>query len=292
MQIDSATSLCCLIGYPIGHSVSPQMHNAAFTHLNLNFCYTAFEVKSADLPSAIYGARAFNVRGLNVTVPHKVAVIPLLDEIDLIAKRINAVNTILNMDGKLKGYNTDGIGALEAIGEESMKDKAVVILGAGGASRAIAATLQGVCRQIIILNRSTQKAVSLAKELEKNSQSTILGLPLSKENIQNTLNQSDVLINTTTVGMYPNISETLIDKRYINSGMTVFDIIYNPFETQLLKDAKSQGAHTIGGLDMLVHQGAASSKIWTGIDPPVNVMKEAAIRALKIYEVNKSGGGG
>ncbi len=266
------------------------MHNTAFRHLNLNFYYTAFQVKSADLPSAIQGARAFNVRGLNVTVPHKVAVISFLDKIDQIAQRINAVNTILNIDGELKGYNTDGIGALKAIGEENIKDKAVVLLGAGGTSRAIAATLQGVCRQIIILNRSTQKAVSLAKELEKNRQSTILGLALSKKNIQKALNQSDVLINTTTVGMYPNVSETLIDKKYIDNGLAVFDAIYNPFETQLLKDAKSQGAYTISGLDMLVYQGAESFKIWTGIEPPIYVMKEAAIKALKTYEVNKSGG--
>ncbi|MEM4246536.1 MAG: shikimate dehydrogenase [Candidatus Bathyarchaeia archaeon] len=283
IRVDSRTRLCCLLGDPVTHSVSPQMHNAAFSHLELNFCYMAFRVVRRELPSAVEGVRALGIRGFNVTVPHKVEIIPLLDEVDETARKISAVNTVLNKDGRLIGFNTDGAGFIKAVGEDRIRGKNAVMIGAGGAARAIAFSLAGRCRSLTILNRTSRKAVALAGEVERTTGCRIMGLGLSSEEAGEALRRCELLINSTIVGMYPDVSRTIIDNNLINPGMVVFDAVFNPAETRLLREARLRGAYTVSGLEMLVHQGAEAFKIWTGAEPPLEVMREAAVGALKSY---------
>ena len=285
-EITGSTGLCCLIGDPVKHSISPQMHNAAFSSLNLNLVYLAFQVKKECLKAAVNAIRAFEIRGVNVTVPHKIEVMPLLDEIDNAARKIKAVNVILNRGGKLIGFNTDGKGALKSVGKERIRNKNVVIIGAGGAARAIAFVFAEEGKSLTILNRTTQKAVDLAREVEENSKARASGLGLSGGNVGEALRECDLLVNATTVGMYPHVEETVIGKAHLKEGMTVFDTVFNPLETRLLKDARSRGAEAIGGLDMLVHQGAEAFHIWTGVQPPIDLMRKAALEALRDPRMN------
>ncbi len=173
LKIDGETELCCLIGDPVEHSVSPAMHNAAYSEANLNYIYIAFKIGKNTLKTALEGLKALNVKGINVTIPHKVSVIPFLDELDEKAKMIGAVNTIVNQDGKLKGFNTDGVGALKALTIERVKGKNIVILGAGGAARAIAYTLARRCSKLVLLNRTSSKAKQLAEEISVKTRSKV-----------------------------------------------------------------------------------------------------------------------
>jgi len=285
MKISGETKVCALIGYPIEHSLSPCFQNAAFQHLGLNFVYVAFPVKASELGDAIRGVRSLGFHGLNVTMPHKITVIKYLDELDDTAKKIGSVNTILNRNGRLIGYTTDGIGAVNALkynGVELYRRK-IVILGAGGASRAISFTLAEEVGELVILNRTVWRAERLACDINSLiSRSIRIGWGgLTEENLRVELKDADILINATPIGMMPNADETPVKRDFLHQDMTVFDLIYHPLETRLLKEAKNVGAKTISGLDMLIHQGAASFKIWTGIDPPVNVMMRAAEEELK-----------
>jgi shikimate dehydrogenase len=285
MNITGKTKICCLIGSPVEHSLSPIMHNAAFKALNLDYAYVAFNVSESQLKNAIYGIKALGIHGVNVTTPHKTTVIKFLDRLDESAAEVKAVNTILNVDSKLIGYNTDGIGAIKALEEHGvlLKDKKVILLGAGGAARAIAFSLIKNGCKLVIFNRTFNKAKKLVKELKKkNKKIEVSCYMLSEENLKKELKDANVLINATLVGMRPKENESLVKKEFLNSSLYVFDIVYDPLETKLLKDAKSVGANVINGLEMLIHQGAASFKIWTGKDAPIEVMRNA-IR-LKLLE--------
>lgn len=252
MKINSQTQLCCIIGNPVEHSLSPAMHNAAYKALGLNFYYQAFRV--TDVKNAIAGIRALGIRGTSVTVPHKITVMQYLDEIDETAKSIGAVNTIVNINGKLTGYNTDYIGAIAALEEKTkLKDKNVVILGAGGAARAIAFGLQEKNAKITILNRNYDKTK---------------------------LPTVDILIHATSIGMSPNISESLVPKKYLHKNLCVFDIVYNPKETKLLQDAKKAGCTIIYGYKMLLYQAVAQFQLFTGKNAPVNIMEKVLINNL------------
>ena len=224
ISLNSNTRLCCLLGDPIDHSISPQMHNAAFSNAKINFCYLAFKTTKHNLSSAINGIRALNIRGVNITVPHKVKVISHLDRIDEKAVRIKAVNTILNRKGSLIGYNTDGEGAVKAIGKKRVEAKNIVIIGAGGTSRAIISNLQDKCNKIFILNRNAEKSRVLASEIDKDTSTKIVGLSLSRKNMEKSCKECNVLINTTPIGMFPHISDTVIDKKYLKREMIVFDV--------------------------------------------------------------------
>ena len=273
MEIKGSTNIVGLIGHPVEHSFSPPMHNAAFKALKMDYVYTAFDVNPNDLKNAIAGAQALNIKGFNVTIPHKIEVMEYLNEIDEVASLIGAVNTIDFKD--LKGYNTDGIGALKAIGEvTNVKNKNVVIAGAGGASRAISFYLAKYgADKLTILNRNVDKAQKLADDVLASA----LIDDVSSDDIRNMdLDDADILINTTPVGMHPNVDDTPIaSAEEMHGNLVVFDAVYNPNETVLLKEAIKAGAKPVYGIKMLLYQGAESFEIWTGKKAPIDVMEDA-----------------
>jgi shikimate dehydrogenase len=282
MNIKGSTNIVGLIGHPVEHSFSPPMHNAAFEKLGMDYAYVAFDVDPQDLGSAIEGARSLNVKGLNVTIPHKIEVMKYLDEIDEVAGLIGAVNTIDFKD--MKGYNTDGIGAVRAIEEiTSIENKNVVVAGAGGASRAISFYIAKYgADTLTILNRNVEKAQSLADDV---LDSDLIGNVKadSISNINDYLNDADILIDTTPLGMHPNVNDAPIAQAGdMHEDLTVFDAVYNPNETVLLKEAVKAGAKPVYGIKMLLYQGAESFKIWTGTDAPVDAMEDALRKTINL----------
>lgn len=280
MNIKGSTNIVGLIGHPVEHSFSPPMHNAAFQRLGMDYAYVAFDVDPCDLKSAIEGADALNIKGFNVTIPHKIEVIQYLDELDEVARLIGAVNTI---DFKnLKGYNTDGIGAVRAIEEvSSIKDKDVVVAGAGGASRAISFYLAKFgASSITILNRNVKRAQELAGDVRA---SGLIGDVSSGSisEIDSYLADAGILVDTTPLGMDPHVEDEPIAKSdMMHEDLVVFDAVYNPNETVLIKEAIKAGAKPVYGIKMLLYQGAESFKIWTGRDAPIDVMQEALNKHL------------
>ena len=275
MNIKGSTNIVGLIGHPVEHSFSPPMHNAAFGELGMDYAYVAFDVDPQDLQSAIDGAKSLNIKGFNVTIPHKIEVMQFLDEIDEVASLIGAVNTI---DFKeMKGYNTDGIGAVKAIEEaSSIKNKNVVVAGAGGASRAISFYLAKYgAESLTILNRNVGKAQSLANDvLESALIDNVKADSISR--ISSCLGDADILVDTTPIGMHPNIDvEPVALAEDMHEDLVVFDAVYNPNETVLLKEAIKADAKPVYGIKMLLYQGAESFRIWTGRDAPVDVMEKA-----------------
>ena len=278
MEIKGSTNVVGLIGHPVEHSFSPPMHNAAFKNLGMDYVYAAFDVDPNDLENAIIGARALDIKGFNVTIPHKIEVMKYLDEIDEVASLIGAVNTIDFKD--LKGYNTDGIGAIKAIGEVTkIKDKNVVIAGAGGASRAISFYIAKCgADNLTILNRNVEKAKKLTGDILDSG----LMDNVNSDSINSMdLTDTDILINTTPVGMHPNVDDTPIALASdMHEDLVVFDAVYNPNETGLLKEAIRANAKPVYGIKMLLYQGAESFEIWTGKKAPIDVMEEALIKTL------------
>ncbi|MDF2857164.1 MAG: shikimate dehydrogenase [Neobacillus sp.] len=271
--------LFAVLGDPIGHSMSPIMHNDLFSYYEIDAAYHPFQVKNEDLKTAIQGLKTIGISGFNVTVPHKSSIIPLLDDVDNLAKQIGAVNTVVNEDGKLVGYNTDGLGFLRGLTAyiPSIVDRKVLIIGAGGAARAIYFTLAyNKPRVIDLANRTVGKAEELIKACPVMVESRALSL----EDASNHLKDYDVIIQTTTIGMSPNSSEQPIVIANLNHQALVCDIIYNPLETKLLKEAKQKGASTQNGLDMFIYQGALAFEKWTGISPDVQRMKENVLKQL------------
>jgi len=288
MRISGKTKVCGIIGEPIEHTLSPTMHNAAFEKLNLDFVYVPFKVKMGMLREAIRGVRSLGIIGLNVTMPYKSAVMRHLDEVDLVARRVGAVNTILNDEGSLIGYNTDGVGALNALKENgvTLNGKNLLLLGAGGAGKAIAFHTAQEVEKFIILNRTPQKAKKLAEALRREfGKKKIIGNILSIKNMKEELKDADILINATSIGMHPNINQSLVPPNLIKPDLCVMDIVYNPPETKLLKDAKAAGAKTVSGIEMLIHQGTASFEVWTKHPAPVEVMRQAAFGKLSEFGV-------
>lgn len=279
----SKTRLCAVIGDPIAHSLSPVMHNAAFKALNLNYVYLAFQVKRGELKKAVDWFRTRGILGISVTLPHKVEIMKYIDSVDQLAEAIGAVNTIHNKDGKLLGYNTDGIGALNALKEKmpNLHGRKVLIVGAGGAARAIAFTLANEGVKLTILNRTGKKAITLAKSLQEKFGSPVSGFELENKLLRKSLAEADILINATQVGMSPKENETLVTRNSMKPNLAVFDIVYNPLKTKLLREAEAAGATTITGVKMLVYQGAEAFRIWTGHNPPIEVMHRAVIDELR-----------
>ena len=283
-MISGKTRVCGVIGDPIEHTMSPVMHNAAFKELGLDYLYVPLRVKREELGKAVESMRTLNIRGLNVTLPHKVAIIPFLDELDPLAGKIGAVNTIVNDDGVLTGYNTDATGFLQALLERGgePKEKKVVILGAGGASRAISFILAERDAHLVILNRLLELdwAEELAQRISQVFAKEVKALELNEKNLEMVLEGADILINATSVGMSPDVDKTPVPARLLKPGLIVVDIVYNPIKTRLLKEAETTGAQTIGGLDMLAWQGAIAFEKWTGRKAPLDLMKREAIKAL------------
>ena len=279
MNIKGSTNIVGLIGHPVEHSFSPPMHNAAFKALNMDWAYVAFDVNPSKLNSAIEGARSLGIKGFNVTIPHKIEVMKYLDEIDEVAGLIGAVNTI---DFKnMKGYNTDGIGAVKAIEEvTSIKNRKVVVAGAGGASRAISFYIAKYgAESVTILNRNVEKAQSLADDISLIDEVKADSI----KNIKGHVADADILIDTTPVGMHPNVSDdAIISAEDMHEDLVVFDAVYNPNETSLIKEAIKANARPVYGIKMLLYQGVESFKIWTGQNPPVDVMEDALKKTLNL----------
>ena len=281
MEISGRTRVCAVIGDPIEHTLSPTMHNAAFQHLKLDFVFVAFRVTPDKLENVVRGACALGIRGLNVTMPHKNSVTGFLNEADAAVKFLGAANTILNQGGRLRGFNTDGVGALRALDFNgvSLTGKKVLLLGAGGAAKAIALSLAKEVEELCILNRDVVKARELASVLAPFGKK-IDGNELSPRQIQQELRETDLLINATSVGMTPYASESLVMSDWLKPELAVMDIVYNPVETKLIREARAAGAKVISGVEMLLYQGAASFEIWTGFKAPVDVMRNALLRKL------------
>ena len=284
-QITSQTAVIGVIGHPIAHSFSPQMHNAAIRALGMDCCYVAFHVLPDRVGEAVAGVRALGLRGLNVTVPYKQAVMPFLDEISEEASAIGAVNTIALRDDKLLGYNTDVYGILAALrlgaGLDPLPEE-VVVLGAGGAARGIVyalATCDAV-RRITVLNRTVPKAERLAQEMagraaRRQPLRTLAG-SVDVSEVRAASETAGLIINATSVGMHPHEGASVIeDASSFHPGQVLFDTVYNPRRTRLMDVARSGGAAAYNGLDMLVYQGAKSFEIWTDITPPVQAMRDA-----------------
>jgi len=288
MVVSGKTKVYAVIGDPIEHSLSPAMQNAAFEASKLDYVFLGFKVKSAEVGSAISGVRALGIQGLNVTMPHKNAVIRFLDEVDQTAKLLEAVNTVKNENGKLCGFNTDGVGALGALKANGVepKGKKVVLLGAGGAARAVAFALAKEADELSILNRTLVSAAELADLLKQEFDANVIAYALSPLAVKANVADADLLINATSVGMKPNAKQTLVAPEWFKPDLAVMDIVYDPIETKLAKDAKAAGAKVVSGVEMLIYQGAASFEIWTGCSAPVEVMRKAALTQLQ--KVQKS----
>jgi len=269
MNLNQHTALYGVIGDPVGHSLSPALHNAAFLSTGLNAVYLAFEGK--EIEGCIRGIKALGIKGVSVTIPFKTAVIPYLDEIDPLARRIGAVNTIVNNKGRLKGYNTDALGAAKALEERTkLRGMTCLIIGAGGAAKAIGFMLKEKGVTVSIVNRTRKRGETLARSL---------GCPfVPLVDVEG--EKGDILVQTTPVGMYPHINQCPVPEHILEQGMVVMDIVYVPAETRLLKSSRNRGCATISGVGMFIHQGAEQFRLWTGMDPPVGVMNKAVKEAL------------
>lgn len=267
-KITAATKICAIIGNPIGHTLSPLVHNAAFEHLGLDYVFLACRVE--HLKEAVEGIRALAFKGISVTIPHKVAVMNYLDEIEAVAGRIGAVNTVVNRDGRLIGYNTDWSGAVRALEDVmSLQGKTAAVLGAGGAARAIAFGLREKGADPVIVNRTLSKAQALASELKCRFGGIELMDKLS----------FDLVINATSVGMYPQVHETPVRKELLKNVL-VFDTVYNPLRTRLIRAAEENGCPAITGLAMFINQAALQFEIWTGEQAPLDLMQKVATEVL------------
>lgn len=269
-----------VIGFPVSHSMSPIMHNREFQALQMDAYYTAFAVHPNQLQKAIEGVRALHIKGINVTIPHKVTVIDFLDEIDEEARLIGAVNTIKNENGRLIGSNTDGEGYLRSllsVSDIPLATKKVLIIGAGGAARAIVIAIAryGVQR-IDIANRTVSKAEQLVHHANK----FVSGNAMNIQEAEAKLSDYDIVINTTSVGMSPYVTESPLQVHNLKRGTIVSDLIYNPLTTLFLQQAKERGAITDNGVGMFVHQGALAFEKWTGIEPNIERMTKTVLNEL------------
>ena len=278
MKINGKTKIVGVFGAPVAHTASPAMHNAAFAALKMNWVYLPFHVKIEHLAAALRGISAMGLVGVNLTVPHKVAALDLIDEVDPEARQLGAVNTIAVQGDRLVGYNTDGYGFVKAIQEEfdlSLEGKNVLVLGAGGAGRAIAikCALEGA-RKVLVANRSLGKAENLSGEVTGKMAGVLSAIPLTSDSIREVIGDVDLLVNATSVGLREGESLEL-QPTLFSPHLCVYDTIYRPSETELLKDAYAGGAKCANGLSMLLHQGARSFEIWTGDKmAPVAKMRE------------------
>jgi len=276
-MITGKTNVTGIIGNPVEHSLSPLMHNAAFKHLGLDYIYVPFLVDENALEGAIRGSKSLNIKGLNVTIPYKTEVIKHLDSVDKTAELIGAVNTIKFNGNHTKGFNTDGIGAVKAIEEvSSVKNKKIIILGAGGAARAIAfqILIEGA-GPLVIANRTPENAINLKKDIIEKLNLDVKTADFGK-GLETELLDADILINTTPIGMYPHTDDKPpVKSKMMHKNLIVNDIVYNPLKTGLLREAEKCEAKTVSGIKMLIYQGVEAFKIWTGIYPPVNIFENA-----------------
>ncbi len=280
--ITSKTKIFCVIGHPIEHSMSPIMWNPALQELGIDYVYLAFDVHPKNLEKAISGIRSLDIRGINVTLPHKETVIKYLDEIDSIASKIGAINTIKNDEGTLKARNTDADGAKKSLIDAgcNISGKNIVFLGAGGVARSLAYIMAEESNSIILTDLIEERAIAVANEIKEKMKVNIEGKISNKDTINESLKKADILINATPIGMYPRVEDTPIAKDMLNADLFVFDVVYNPLETRLIREAAEIGCQTLGGLDMLVNQGVLAFEWWTNQKPKKSLMKKKIVEFL------------
>lgn len=270
------TRLCCLLGDPVEHSLSPRIFSAAFSATGVDCAYLAFRVRKDDLKIALDGLRAMGFMGCNVTMPHKIEVAKCVTRLEGTAGLVGSVNVISNQDGELVGSNTDGLGALVSLETNgvTLDGRRILLIGYGGVGRAVAFEVAKARRpaELMITGRDLAKASELARELGAFAKARALSL----ENMES----ADVIINATPVGMYPLVDELPLPESVLQPGTTVFDLVYHPLETKLLRLSSKKGCKTINGLEMLLQQGALTFEIWTGLKPPLREMRKAAMGGL------------
>lgn len=276
MEIGTHTQFCGVIGNPVDHSLSPALHNAAFQAVGVDCVYLAWKVER--IGEALRGLKALgNFRGASVTIPHKVAAVPFLDEIEPTARRIGAINTIVAEGGRLVGYNTDASGALRALreGGVGLTGRRIVMLGSGGAARAIAFALaaESEVEQLVILGVDQQERTTLVNDLRSQTSLPVDNDALNKDTLRQVLPDAHVLIHCTPVGMVPHVDETCVPASLLHPELAVMDIVYNPRTTRLLREAQQAGCRTISGLEMFLHQAVAQFELWTNRSAPVDVMR-------------------
>lgn len=281
-EITGHTVLTGLLGSPVAHSISPMMHNEAFRQLDLDYVYLCFDVGTENLKTAVEGLKTIGIRGFNCTMPDKILMCELADKLSPAAKMMGAVNTVLNENGVLTGYNTDGVGYMQAVKDAGYDiiGKKMTLLGAGGAATAVCvqAALDGV-KEINVFSIRDQfydRARQMIDTINKETNCKASLYDFEDESVlKKSIDESDILTNGTSVGMAPKTDACIIkDASFLHEGLIVSDVIYNPRETKLLQMAKANGCHTFNGLYMLLYQGAEAFKIWTGKDMPVEIIKE------------------
>lgn len=281
MDVTAHTSLVGLLGWPVHHSFSPAMHNAAFRSLGLDWVYLPLAVPPQSLPQALAGLEALGFRGANVTIPHKEQVLLGLDEVAPEARSLGAVNTLVAVDGRMVGHNTDVAGFLAALDNAGCSPHRAVVLGAGGAARAAVYALLSRGVTVTVANRSSQRAQGLVSSLAAPSLRADT-CPLEALALRDALSRADLLVNATPAGMWPAIDATpLPPGTSLHAGLAVMDLVYNPLETLLLRQARQAGATVINGMDMLIHQGAVAFRLWTGQEAPLGIMRQAALTVLE-----------
>jgi shikimate dehydrogenase len=281
-----ATKVIGLIGMPLAHSTSPAFQQAALDHCGVDARYELWETEAEELPVAVERVREEDCLGANVTIPHKERVLAFLDELDALAKRIGAVNTIVNRDGRLRGHNTDILGFLQALRRDGAFDPGgchALVLGAGGAARAIAvALIDGGAASLSVTDIDPERTANLLRELAGQGETVLCSVPPAGEELAAAASACRLLVNCTPIGMRHSATEasTPISPELIAPGLLVFDLVANPPETRLQAEALRRGARTVSGMAMLVYQGAESFRLWTGLEPPLAVMLQAARGAV------------
>lgn len=274
MNINSETKLFAVLGKPIKHSKSPLIHNLALRESKINAIYLAFEI--TNIKNAIIAMKEFNITGYSITIPYKTIAMKYLDEIEKKAKKMGAINTIFNKDGKLFGYNTDCLGAINSLKQKTiLKKKKVYLIGAGGVARAIIAGLQEEKAITTVFDINNTKAKSLAKEFNAKTR-----------DLKKIDSNCDILINATPIGMHPNIKQTPFPKELLKKEMIVFDVVYNPLETKLIKESKKIGCKTIPGVEMFLEQAFEQFRIWNNKEPPKEKMRKLLLKELKKEQEN------
>jgi shikimate dehydrogenase len=282
--IKTSTQVCAIIGNPISHSLSPAIHNAAFAALDLDFVYVAFRVE--DVAHALAGMRALeNFRGMSVTIPHKMEALRHVDAVETVDRHIGAINTVIHDKGRLLGLGTDGPGALKALSEAgvAISGKNVLMLGAGGAARAISFTLAKQARpagiELMDINSNLRKR--LAADLTAGTDTLIRSNEMTEALLFQAMENADIVIHCTPVGMHPRTGDSLVSPALFRPGQAVLDIVYTPLETKLLKNAESRGVQTISGVEMFIHQAALQFERFTGVEAPIEVMRKVVMEHLK-----------
>lgn len=276
MRISAKNQICIIVGDPVGHSLSPKMHNSAYEELGIDdrFVFVGAQVNAKDMETVVKAVRVMTIRGLTCTIPHKVEVMQYIDEIDPVAKKIGAVNTVVNYRGVLKGYNTDWLGVVIPLEKlTTLKGKKVAMIGAGGAGRAMAYGVVEKGAKLTIYNRTIERAEDLAAEIGGQDGGEMPEVK-SLDDIAS-IKEADIIMNATSLGMDPHENETPVPAEFLHSGQIVFDAVYTPYKTRLLREAEEKGAQIIPGLEMLLYQGTAQFEYYTDRKAPEDVMRQS-----------------